>query len=130
MSAMHSLRLIPFTVAMLLAACGGGGGSSTPPPPPPVCTTPCGITLNWSANMEAGVNDIGGGYRIYYATAPNTALGQATLLTVAHDPASGQTPTTAALQLTAGTWYVRVTAFSTINTSGSDPSTELAVVVP
>jgi len=127
---MHSLRLIPFLMAMLLAACGGGGGSSTPPPPPPGCTTPCGITLNWTANREAGVNDNGGGYRIYYATTPDIALDQATLLTVAHDPLSGQTPTTTVVQLTTGTWYVRVTAFSTINTSGSDPSAELAVVVP
>lgn len=126
----HSL-LLP--LLLLLTSCGGGGGGSAtpvPPAPPPVCAAPCAVTVNWVANREAGVNNVGGGYRLYYASTPNVALGLATLVTVPYDPLSGLTPTMAALQLTAGTWYVRVAAYSAINAGGSAPSAELAVAVP
>lgn len=126
----HYLLFLFLSFLLLLTSCGGGGGSSAPPVPPPVCTAPCAVTINWAANREAGVNNVGGGYRLYYASAPNVALGLATQVTVPHDPLSGLTPTMAALQLTAGTWYVRVAAYSAVNTGGSTPSAELAVAVP
>jgi hypothetical protein len=127
---------IPLALALLLAACGGGGGASTPvsaPEPAPEvasdCSSPCALTLSWTANREAGVNAAGGGYHVYYATSPNVALGQATQVTVAYDPGLGLTPTSTALQLAAGTWYLRVVAFSALNPAGSAPSAELSLVV-
>jgi hypothetical protein len=114
----------------LLACGGGGGGASTPSQPPPVCVDPCGITLSWSTSPEGGVNQAGGGYRVYVTNTPDAVLPNATSVTVAYDQQAGGTPTTAALQLTAGTWYVRITAYSALNTVGSAPSTALEVAVP
>ncbi len=88
------------------------------------------MTLSWNPSPETAVNRTGGGYRIYVTDAPGTALPIAARADVVFDPASGRTPTTAALQLTAGTWYVRVTAYSALNTAGSAPSAPLTVVVP
>lgn len=119
---------IPLVLALLLAACGGGGGGSAPAVASD-CSSPCALTLNWSANREAGVNAAGGGYHVYYAANPNVALDQATRVTVAYDPGLGQTPTSTALQFAAGTWYIRVVAFSSLNPAGSAPSAELALVV-
>lgn len=120
---------IPVALALLLAACGGGGGGSTAPAVASDCSSPCALTLNWSANREAGVNAAGGGYHVYYAPNPNVALDQATRVTVAYDLALGQTPTSTALQFAAGTWYLRVVAFSSLNPAGSAPSAELVLVV-
>lgn len=128
MTDIRSQHCIPLALALLLAACGGGGGASAPAVASD-CSSPCALTLSWSANREAGVNAAGGGYHVYYATSPNTALAQATRETVAYDPGLGQTPTSTALQFAAGTWYLRVVAFSALNPAGSAPSAELALVV-
>jgi len=125
--------ICPTTVllaSLVLAGCGGGGGGGAAPTPPPVCVDPCGITVTWNANPEQAVNQAGGGYRVYSSLSPNTPLGDATLVTVPFDLVTGSTPTSASLQLTAGTWYVRVTAFSALNSLGSAPSQAMAVAVP
>jgi hypothetical protein len=85
--------------------------------------------ISWSANHEAAVNRTGGGYRLYYSTTPNFAIGSATPVDVPY--ASGPTsPVTTTLTLASGTYYVKVAAYSALNTAGSVPSAEIQVVVP
>lgn len=88
------------------------------------------MTLSWNASPEAVVNEAGGGYRVYITNTPDAVLPNAATVTVAFDPTRGGTPTSAGLQLTAGNWYARVTAYSLLNTVGSAPSAPLELVVP
>ena len=112
-------------VLLLLVSCGGGGGSSPPPVNPPQRN----VAITWSANHEAAVNRTGGGYRVYYSNTPNFAIGSATQVDVPY--VSGPTsPVTNTLTLVAGTYYIKVVAYSTLNPAGSTPSAEIQVVVP
>jgi len=96
-----------------------------------VCVTPCTVTVSWDPNPEAAVNAAGGGYRVHYAETSGLPLAQTQVFTVQYDPATNRTPATVDLALAAGTWYVRVVAFSDpLNLAGSVPSSELAVRVP
>lgn len=127
---MRPSHLALLCLPVLQIACGGGGSSAPAPTAPPAdCTQPCTLTLAWTANRETGVNAVGGGYTVHYATTPNVALDQTTRAVVAYDPALGQTPTAVVLTLAAGTWYLRVTAFSALNPGGSAPSAEVSVMV-
>jgi len=110
---------------VLLTSCGGGGGGGGTPSP----SSQRNVVISWSANHEAAVNRTGGGYRLYYNTTPNFAIGSATPVDVPY--ASGPTsPVTTTLTLASGTYYVKVAAYSTLNTAGSVPSAEIQVVVP
>lgn len=117
---------------LLIAGCSGGGdssgggGSTTAPPAPGAPRT---VVVSWGANHESAVNRAGGGYRVYYSTTPGFALGSGTLINVPY--AGGTTaPTTTNLALTAGTYYFKVAAYSTLNAAGSAASAEIQVVVP
>jgi hypothetical protein len=106
---------------LLLVGCGGGGGGGGGGPPV--------VVVSWTANHEAAVNRSGGGYRLYYSTAPGFALDSATLVDLPY--AAGPTaPTSTTLTLDPGVYYFKVVAYSSLNTTGSAPSAEVQVVVP
>lgn len=98
---------------------GGGGGDAD--------TTP--VQVNWTANREAAVNSAGGGYRIYYSPTPGVTPAGATMVEVPF-VSGDQAPNSATLDLEAGTYYVRIAAYSALNTDGSELSDEITIVVP
>ena len=80
-------------------------------------------TVSWNANREKAVNSSGGGYRVYYSQVQGFDISNAAFVDVPW--VSGQTPTTADITLTSGTWFIKVTAYSALNGgSNSKPSEE------
>ena len=90
------------------------------------CAAPCNLNLSWTANKERAVNRTGGGYKIYYDTISG---GSANVKEVPY--VSGSTaPTATTLTLnTAELWYIRIIAYSNLNTTGSEASDEQSVLV-
>jgi hypothetical protein len=70
--------------------------------------------ISWEANREHGVNSTGGGYRVHYST---TKAFIAAKTFIAEVPYRSGTlaPTQTLLNLTPGTWYIRVAGFSSYN---------------
>lgn len=111
--------------SVLLASCSDGGAGNPSPPP----GGQRNVVISWSANHESAVNRTGGGYKVYYNNTPNFLLGNATQVDVPY--VSGpSSPFTTTLVLASGTYYIKVVAYSTMNPTGSVPSTEMQVVVP
>ncbi|GAB4348928.1 MAG: hypothetical protein Kow006_10030 [Gammaproteobacteria bacterium] len=105
---------------LLITACGGGGGG------PSIVST---VTVSWTANVEAAVNSAGGGYRVYYSTTPGFDIATANFVDVPYT-AGPAAPTSTDLQLATGTHYIKVTAYSALNPSGSASSAQITVVTP
>lgn len=114
----------PLSVALLfcfstclLAACGGEGSK---------------VQVSWTANRENAVNIPGGGYKVYYSKTASFDVAAAPSV----DVPFGSAPTSATLRnLSSGTYYVKVVAYSAIigpsgRASASAPSAEVSVVVP
>ncbi len=104
---------------LILAACGGGGTN---------------VQVSWAANHEAAVNKAGGGYRVYYSKSPGFDVGGANSVNVPYQSGAA-TPTSAKLNLSSGTYYIKVVAFSALVGPGGAPSTsapsaEVSLVVP
>jgi hypothetical protein len=122
----------------------GAGSTPTPTPtatPVPVQTvapTPLptkNVRVRWEANREKAVNQVGGGYRIYYSKTSEFALASAPSLLVPYE--SGATaPTSAVLALSKGLYYIKVVAISALHDLGetggssSEASQEVSVAVP
>lgn len=117
-------------VGCLLAACSGADGGSRAADPTMAVADAAAVRVSWTPNPETAVNQPGGGYRVYHAPSPNFPLaGAAGIVDVPY--ASGAlAPTSAQLSLSTGTHYLKVVAYSVINPAGSEPSAEVAVVVP
>ena len=102
-----------------LAACGGGTN----------------VQVSWTANRETAVNSQGGGYKVYYSKNPGFDIGTASSLDVPFKSAPAA-PTSATLHnVSSGTYYVKVVAYSALigpggRASTSAPSAEVSVVVP
>lgn len=113
-------RVAFFLFTLVLASCSGGGGSGG---------GPRDVEISWTPNRETAVNAPGGGYRVYYATMSGFDLAAASLVDV---PYQGATPisTKAVINLPPGTHYMKVTAYSALNPSGSLASEESEVTVP
>ena len=119
------MRLIQFwliflfgSTTVLLAGCSGGTD----------------VRVSWTPNREAAVNKSGGGYKVYYSKTSSFDIAGAKSLNVPYQ--SGQTASSSAtLNLSSGTYYIKVIAHSSIvGPSGapgtSQPSAEVSVVVP
>jgi len=85
------------------------------------------VLISWTANHETAVNSAGGGYRIDYSTDPSFPVGQTTTVDVPY--VSGPTaPVSAPLTgLAAGNYCIRITAYSTLNPTGSPSVTTVGV---
>ena len=110
---------------------GGGGGGSTPPPATGTTPQTLNVTINWTANGEARVNQAQGGYTVYISTTSGFMLNNADQ-TINVSWVSGLAPTTTMALLASGTHYVRVAAYGTFqgNITTSIASQEIAVTVP
>ncbi len=102
---------------LILSACGGGGGDAV------------SASVSWSTNRELSVNSPGGGYRVYYSTNPGFDISTANIVDVpfVSGPAA---PTSIVIPLSSGTYYIKVVAYSTLNSAGSQPSQESLIYVP
>ncbi len=137
-----------FLIALTLNACGGGDGSPSPdnlipgtetqaPTPTPSGGVPKNILVTWSANHERVVNQVGGGYRVYFSTSPGFSIVGATYIDAPYVSGSFAPTSVILPSLTAGaTYYVKVVAFSNVTFPGSatpatsDPSNELQIQIP
>jgi hypothetical protein len=120
-------------LAVVLSACGGGGGGV----PPFVCDGGSAVTISWNANRETAVNTSGGGYVVYFSKSTGFNPGDAKVCSQAIPYISGSSaPTSTIINPPSGTWYVRITATSQLNTPGTTGGSESAascqttVVVP
>ncbi|MGZ3694575.1 MAG: hypothetical protein ACXWQO_10370, partial [Bdellovibrionota bacterium] len=86
------------------------------------------VVISWTANRETAVNTTGGGYNVYYSTANGFTVPGGTAVNVPYVSGSSA-PTSTLVQLIPGTYYVRVAAYSTLNTL-SGASTQLTITVP
>jgi hypothetical protein len=133
------LPALGFAATFALAGCnpsgvyavGGAAGlnenPATPTPLPSPASGSGGVDIRWDANRESGVNSAGGGYRVYYSSTGSITAGTP-FLDVAY--AAGTTPATAQLTgLAAGTYTIRIVAYSAANPTGS-AGTDTTVVVP
>jgi len=104
--------------SVTLAACSGGTN----------------VQVSWTANRETAVNNQGGGYKVYYSKTSGFDISTASSLDVSFKSAPAA-PTSATLQnVSSGTYYVKVVAYSAIigpggRASTSAPSVEVSVVV-
>ena len=105
-------------IVLSLSGCGGGGGD-----------VPSITVISWDANREFSVNSPGGGYRVYYSTNPGFDISTANIVDVpfVSGPAA---PTSIVIPLSSGTYYIKVVAYSTLNSAGSQPSQERLIYVP
>jgi|GEM_PF-1442858 len=129
-------------IILLLAGCGGGGGGGGgSASASPATTTASGaspeVVVNWNANHQSAVNTTGGGYLVYFSQSSGFSPGDPGVQSTNVPYTSGpQTPTSATLNLAAGTWYIRVQAYSALtgptSTGGSysTPSAQISVTVP
>ena len=116
--------------AVGLAGCGGGGGAADSEATSAMTTVTVGpgaVVMRWEANRESAVNRAGGGYRVYRG---NTTAFDPTTVTIFDVPYPA--PPQAILNVTPGTYYIKVTAYSELNPAGStaSPVTELVVRNP
>jgi hypothetical protein len=127
-----SMRVSPITIVVLLGAgglvgCDGGGGGSSlaNANSRPVSAS---VQVSWAANREKGVNAPGGGYKVYYSSVSGFDIATAAVVDVPYisGPAA---PTSAAINLSSGTYYFKVVGYSLLN-SGGAPSAPLQVDVP
>jgi len=104
-------------IVLSLSGCGGGGGGGSD------------FLISWDANREFSVNSPGGGYRVYYSTNPGFDISTANIVDVpfVSGPAA---PTSIVIPLSSGTYYIKVVAYSTLNSAGSQPSQESSIDVP
>ena len=104
-------------IVLSLSGCGGGGGGGGD------------FLISWDANREFSVNSPGGGYRVYYSTNPGFDISTANIVDVpfVSGPAA---PTSIVIPLSSGTYYIKVVAYSTLNSAGSLPSQESLIYVP
>jgi hypothetical protein len=124
-----SMRVLSITVVALLGGAGlpgcDGGSPSTNANTRPINAS---VQVSWTANREKGVNAPGGGYKVYYSSVSGFDIATAAVVDVPYigGPAA---PTSAAINLSSGTYYFKVVGYSLLN-SGGAPSAPLQVDVP
>lgn len=115
------LLIISFT--LLLSACSGSGGGGGAP------SSTHTVTLTWNPNHEKGVNSAGGGYQISIG-------GQPVPIDVPFNAASGVTPTSKVVTLSAGTYTATISAYAALDANGgstgstSANSSSITIKVP
>lgn len=76
-------------------------------------------TVSWDANLDAGVNKTGGGYRVYYQKSPNVDLTLAQFADVPYKSGSQAPVSVLFTGLEASTYYFKIVAYSGIKRSVS-----------
>lgn len=125
------MRLAPLIVALALAACGGGADAGPAQQQLIAIKKPAAGVGSWLVTWTAPINEAGVDAAAAGTPASFTVKWGATAggpYPNSHTTANGSTVTYTITGLTAGTWYVVVTAN---NAAGeSDPSFEETKVIP
>jgi len=78
------------------------------------------IQISWDANLETAVNRPGGGYWIYYSANSGFSPGDGGVTEIDVPYSSGpSTPTSILIPLNPGIYFLRIAAYSAINSPGS-----------
>lgn len=115
------VRIFLALFILMIAGCGGGGGDSA--------SIESTVSVSWDANRESGVNQPGGGYRVYYSNNSGFDVGSADFIDVPY-VSGAKTPTATTLALSSGTHYIKVVAYTALNPKGSAPSNQIAITAP
>ena len=116
------LTVTVLSCSLVLAACGGGGGGGGGG------SSARNVQVSWTANRESAVKSTSREYKV--STSPSARSDNTTPPISNFLLPAGATPTSTNLTLTSGTHHIKVVAYSTLNTTGSAPSAEIAVTVP
>ena len=109
----------------------GGGGTDVPGGGDPN-EEYYSVTVSWDKNVESLVNSPGGGYKVYYSENPGFSIDDPDVSDkdVPLDT-GGFAPTSTTLLLTAGTWYIKIVAYFSLNEGASSlPSGQRSVTLP
>lgn len=93
------------------------------------------VLVSWTANHEKAVNQTGGGYTVSYGRTWDFVFDSGTKIDVPY-VSGNSAPTSTTLGLTAGTYYIRIKAYSSLNGPGvttgsvSAASSVVAITVP
>ena len=79
--------------------------------------------VSWTRNRESAVNRAGGGYKLYYSQTSNFDINSATMVNLPY--VSGPySPASTTLTLTPALWYVKVVAYSAMNSYSSSVTSD------
>lgn len=103
----------------------------------PIVPGELSISVSWAANREKDVNSSGGGYKVFYSvTAGVNTTTNPYYIDVPYVSGAAAPVTATIPNLSAGTYYIRVVAYSSYNplgTSGgnrSAASSEVSITIP
>jgi hypothetical protein len=83
------------------------------------------VTISWAANKESAVNRPGGGYKVYYSRSNGFNITDSGVTVLDIPYVSGSlSPTTTSVNLTEGTWYFRIQAYSSLNNGSVSAASE------
>ena len=95
------------------------------------------IQVSWSANPETAVNRSGGGYKLYYSTNSGFNPNNSGVTEIDVPYSSGAlAPTLLQIEMSAGTYYIRIAAYSALNPPGisggsiSTATPQVTLIVP
>ena len=90
------------------------------------------VTVSWDKNVESLVNSLGGGYKVYYSENSGFSIDDSDISVKDVPLASGDfAPTSTTLSLTAGTWYIKIVAYFSLNEGASSlPAEQKSVTLP
>lgn len=121
-----------FIITILFACSDGGGGSSNGGGNTNTCPgggAGANINVSWIASKAAAVNKVGGGYKIYLSKTSGFNPGDSgvTSKNVAYVSGTSTASSTIINTTSSGKWYIRVAAFSSLNSgNGSGGSESIA----
>jgi hypothetical protein len=110
--------------------------SNVTPSPTPTGLLTYSVQISWNPNHEKAVNSPGGGYRVSYSKSPGFSLSSAESVNVPYVSGANTPVTTALSGLSAGTYYIKITAYSALTPPGSstqassNASSEVSITVP
>ena len=116
---------IALVFAIALVGCSGSEGTVATAGSSPQ-NTDGPVVISWTANRESAVNAPGGGYRVYYSNVSGFSIAAAPFVDVPY-VSGAAAPTSASLDVPAGSYFIRVVAYSALNPTGSEPSAEIPV---
>jgi titin len=83
-------------------------------------TTNPSIQVSWNASLATAVNRPGGGYKVYYSTNSGFNPGDGGVTEIDVPYSSGVlAPTSVVISVSPGTYYIRIVAYSALNTPGT-----------
>jgi hypothetical protein len=111
------------------------GAGPVPIPSPSADHGDYSIAVSWNANHETAVNASGGGYRVYYSKTSPVNTGGSGYAGVPYTSGPLAPNSVTLYGLTAGTYYLRVVAYSKLSAPGSSSSSspdsqEISITVP